>query len=42
MLLSWEKELDEQVALREELVKGAPVQSLGSLAAIEVELWLKY
>ena len=28
-------ELDAQVALREELVKGAPVQSLGSLAAID-------
>jgi hypothetical protein len=28
-------ELDAQVALREELVKGAPVQSLGSLEAID-------
>ncbi len=30
-----QKELQEQVALREELVKGAPVESLSSLLAIE-------
>ena len=33
-------ELDAQIALREELLKGSPVQSLGSLAAIDESLKL--
>lgn len=33
-------ELDSQIALREELLKGSPVQSLGSLAAIDESLKL--